>query len=212
MRIAVLGTGDVGQTLASGFIATGHSVRMGARSADNEKMLAWAARSGPEASVGTFADAAQYGDVIVLATLGEANASVIRMADPARFAGKVVIDTTNPLDFSSGAPVLATGHTNSGAEEVQRLVPGASVVKAFNSIGFPLMFKPQLPGGPPDMFICGNEAEAKRVVGGICEQFGWGVVDVGPLESARYLEALAMIWIMRGTVSGSWNHAFKLLR
>lgn len=212
MRIAVLGTGDVGQTLASGFIATGHAVRMGSRSADNEKMLAWAARSGPQASVGTFADAAQYGDVIVLATLGEANASVIRMADPARFAGKVVIDTTNPLDFSSGAPVLATGHTNSGAEEVQRMVPGASVVKAFNSIGFPLMFKPQLPGGPPDMFICGNEPEAKRVVGGICEQFGWGVVDVGPLESARYLEALAMIWIMRGTVSGNWSHAFKLLR
>lgn len=215
MKIGILGTGDVGRTLGRAFAALGHEVRMGARDAKNERALAWAQEAGPRASAGTFADAADFGDLVVLATHGVANESALTMAGPERFRGKVVIDTTNPLDFSMGVPPrLAVSGEDSGGERVQRLLPGARVVKAFNSVGNAHMFRPDFPGGPPDMFICGGDAEAKATVRGILEDFGWGVVDAGGIESSRYLEGLCLLWVLHAfsTAPPTWNHAFKLLR
>jgi predicted dinucleotide-binding enzyme len=214
MRIGVLGTGDVGRALGKAFLTLGHEVEMGSRSAANEKALAWAKGLGSKASVGTFADAAAFGDIVVLATLGVANESVLRSAGLEKFRGKVVIDTTNPLDFSGGMPPkLAVAGNDSAGERVQRLLPDAHVVKAFNIVGNPFMFRPEFPGGPPDMFIAGNDDAAKKQVTSILKDFGWGgVYDLGGIESSRYLEAMCMVWVLSAVRDGNWNQAFKLLR
>ncbi len=213
MKIGVLGTGEVGKTLGGAFVALGHEVKMGSRDARNEKAIAWAKELGPKASVGTFADAASFGEIIVLATQGVANDAALRSVGADRFRGKVVIDATNPLDNSKGfPPTLAVAGTDSGGEQVQRLLPGAEVVKAFNTVGSAHMFRPTFPGGPPDMFICGNSDGAKKKVAGILEQFGWGVIDLGGIQASRYLEPMCMAWVLYGARTNTWNHAFKLLR
>jgi len=213
MRVGILGTGDVGKALGNGFVTLGHDVKMGSREAKNEKALAWARELGGKASVGTFADAASFGDIVVLATLGVANQSALKMAGPETLRGKIVIDTTNPLDFSAGMPPkLAVSGNDSGGERVQRLLPGAHVVKAFNTVGNAFMFRPSFPGGPPDMFFCGNNDDAKQKVVAILRDFGWGIVDVGGIESSRYLEAMCMVWVLSGIYTNSWTHAFKLLK
>lgn len=212
MRVAVLGTGDVGKALGNAFLALGHEVRLGAREANNSKAQAWAARAEGHASVGTFAEAAAFGEIVVLATLGTAVNEVLQPPVVQACVHKLVIDTTNPLDFSQGEPRLAVGHTDSGGEQVQRLLPSSQVVKAFNTVGNALMFRPALPGGPPDMFICGNEASAKERVTALLVDFGWRTIDLGGIESSRYLEAMCMVWVKFGLLSKSWTHAFKLLR
>jgi 8-hydroxy-5-deazaflavin:NADPH oxidoreductase len=213
MHVGILGTGDVGRALGKAFVTLGHDVRMGSRDPKNEKALAWAKEMGGKASTGTFADAATFGEVVVLATLGVANESAIELAGRERFRGKVVIDTTNPLDFSGGMPPkLAVAGNDSAGERVQRLLPDAHVVKAFNTVGNPFMFRPEFPGGPPDMFIAGNDEDAKKKVGTILKDFGWGVVDVGGIESSRYLEAMCMVWVLSAMRTNNWNQAFKLLQ
>ncbi|MFN2386981.1 MAG: NADPH-dependent F420 reductase [Thermoanaerobaculia bacterium] len=213
MKIGVLGTGDVGRAIGNGFLDLGHEVLMGAREPNNEKAAAWAAAAGKNARTGTFADAARFGEVLVLATLGLANESAIRMAGPESFQGKVLIDTTNPLDFSAGFPPrLAISGNDSGGEQVQRLLPEARVVKAFNTVGNAHMYRPEFPCGPPDMFFCGNDEGAKGTVRQILEWFGWHPDDVGGIESSRYLEAMCMVWVLHGARANDWNHAFKLLR
>ncbi len=212
MRIGVLGTGDVGRALGKAFVALGHTVKMGSRSGNNEKAAAWVKEMGAAASSGTFADAASYGQIVVLATLGVANESALRGAGLEKLSGKVVIDTTNPLDFSGGALKLAVNGTDSAGERVQRLLPDAQVVKAFNTVGSAHMFRPDFPGGPPDMFLCGNHDEAKKTVAGLLAEFGWGVVDIGGIEGSRYLEAMCVVWVLYGMRTNTWNHAFKLLR
>lgn len=215
MNIGILGTGDVGKALGTAFATLGHDVKMGSRSATNEKALAWAADTGANASAGTFADAAAHGDIVVLATLGVANESVLNMAGPDTFAGKVVIDATNPLDFSNGVPpTLAVSGNDSGGEQVQRQLPKARVVKAFNIVGNAHMFRPDFPGGPPDMFICGDDADAKAQVGDILQDFGWQVVDIGGIDGSRYLEAMCIVWVRYAlsTDPPTWDHAFKMLR
>lgn len=210
IRVGVLGSGAVGRALARGFAGLGHDVKIGSR--DPGKLREFVeAEGGTRISGGTFAEAARFGDVIVLATLGTGTESAIHLAGIDAFAGKVVIDTTNPLDFSTGMPRLSIGHTDSLGEVVQRLLPDARVVKAFNTVGNALMVNPQLPGGPPDMFIAGNDADAKKIVAQICEHFGWGVIDLGSVESSRYLEPMCLVWVMHGILSKSWKHAFKLL-
>jgi predicted dinucleotide-binding enzyme len=212
MKVGILGSGDVGRALGRGFVTLGHDVKMGAREPGNAKAKEWVSATGPKASAGTFADAAAFGDLLVLATLGSANESVIRAADVKNFSNKVVIDATNPLDHSSGTLRLYVGHTDSLGEQVQRWIPEAHVVKAFNTVGNALMFQPQFPEGRPDMFIAGNQDAAKRAVGGILKDFGWGVADLGGIEASRQLEEMCMVWCLYGFKSGGWNHAFKLLR
>ncbi len=211
-RIGILGTGDVGQSLGKGFCDQGHEVRMGTRDPAGDKVRAWVAANGPRASAGTFAEAAEFAEVAVVATLWSGTESALRLAGPERLAGKVVIDATNPLAFVPNAPPgLAVGHTDSAGEQVQRWLPAARVVKAFNTVGAPHMVHPRFPGGPPDMFICGDDDDAKRVVTELCVAFGWQVIDVGGIAGARLLEPLCLVWLQYGIRSGSWNHAFKML-
>lgn len=213
MKIGVLGTGEVGKRIASGLIGIGHEVKMGSRDANNAAAKAWAASAHAHASVGTFADAAQFGELIVLAVRGVENLHVIDLAGPERFEGKVVIDATNPLVFSENAPPsLAVGHTDSAGEQVQRKLPKTRVVKAFNTVGNPHFVKPAFPGGPPDMFICGNDDAAKRIVTDILRAFGWSVIDVGGIERSRELESLCILWVASGIAIGTFDIAFKLLR
>ncbi len=212
MKIGILGTGDVGRALGTGFVRLGHEVKMGSRDPNNEKVKAWVVKAGSRASAGTFADAARFADVAVVATLGTGTESALRLAGPDNFAGKVVIDATNPLDFSSGAPKISVGHSDSRGEQVQRWLSNARVVKAFNIVGHAHMVQPKFPGGPPDMFICGNDAEAKRTVTELLTAFGWNTIDIGGIEGSRLLEPLCLLWVAYGVRSKSWDHAFKLLR
>ena len=212
MRIGILGTGDVGRALGSGFAATGHQVKVGSRDANNPRLKEWAGKAGAHTSGGTFADAAAFGELVVLATRWSGTENALRLAGTESLAGKVLVDATNPLDFSTRPPTLAVGRTDSGGEQVQRWAPGARVVKAFNTVGNALMFRPSFAGGPPDMFTCGNDEAAKRVVGTILNEFGWEAIDLGGIEQSRYLEPLAMVWIVHGFRTNSWNHAFKLLK
>jgi len=209
VKVGILGSGDVGKSFAKAFGALGHDVVIGSRSP--EKLSDFVGGEGDRVTSGTFEDAARSGDLIVLATHGMATEEAISMAGKQNFDHKVVIDATNPLDFSGGAPRLAIGHTDSLGEQIQRFIPNARVVKAFNTVGNPLFFKPDLPGGPPDMFIGGNDADAKKLVSQVCEAFGWGVVDLGGIEASRYLEPMCMAWVVHGVISGTWLHAFKLL-
>jgi predicted dinucleotide-binding enzyme len=212
MRIGILGSGDVGRALGRGFIACGHEVKLGSRDAGNQKVKDWVARSGAHASGGTFEEVAKFGQILVLSTLWTGTENALRLAGPANFAGKVVIDTTNPLDFTTRPPRLAVNGADSGGEQVQRWLTTARVVKAFNIVGNAHMFRPEFPGGPPDMFICGNDAAAKQAVSRVLNEFGWEVIDLGGIDASRYLEPLAMVWITHGFRTNSWNHAFKLLK
>ena len=207
-RVGVLGSGDVGRVLASGFAGLGHEVTIGSR--DPEKLRDFAGTSA-RIRAGTFADAARFGDIILLATLGVGSEEAIRLAGTEHFDGKVVIDATNPLDFSSGTPRLSVGHTDSLGEAVQRLIPRANVVKAFNTVGNANMINPQFAQGPPDMFICGNDEDAKKIVEQICTHFGWGVIDLGGIEASRYLEPMCLVWVLHGIRTKRWTHAFKML-
>lgn len=211
VRVGVLGSGDVGRVLAAGFASLGHDVTIGSR--DPEKLREFAEKEDSRITAGTFEQAARFGDILVLATLGVATADAIQLAGLANFANKVVVDTTNPLDFTNGAPpTLSVGGKDSLGEQIQRLIPTAKVVKAFNTVGHNHMIHPHFEGGPPDMFLCGNDEGAKKIVSQICEAFGWGVVDIGGIEGARYLEPMCMTWVLYGVKHGTWGHAFKLLR
>jgi 8-hydroxy-5-deazaflavin:NADPH oxidoreductase len=209
MNIGVLGTGDVGKALGNAFLATGHSVRMGSREAGSEKAAAWAA----QASAGTFAEAAAFAELAVLATLWSGTENALQLAGPDALAGKIVVDATNPLIYSPGhAPQLALGHSDSGGEQVQRWLPKARVVKAFNTVGYAHFYQPDFPGGPPDMFICGNDDAAKRTVTEILLSFGWPSIDTGGIEGARLQEPLCVLWVGYAMRYQSTGHAFKLLR
>jgi 8-hydroxy-5-deazaflavin:NADPH oxidoreductase len=212
MKIGILGTGEVGQALGRGFISRGHDVKMGSRDANNEKAKVWANKAGAKASVGTFTDAAKFGDVLAICTAWSGTKQALELAGPKNFEGKVVLDVTNPLTLASGKPELAVGHTNSGGEEIQRWLPGAKVVKVFNIVGNAHMCDPEFPGGPPDMFIAGNDADAKKIVSDICKSFGWPTIDIGGIEGARLLEPMCILWVRYAVANKSSNHAFKLLR
>jgi len=213
MKVGVLGTGDVGRVLGSAMIQLGHEVKMGSREASNAKSTEWKEKNGERASTGTFGDAAKFSDLLFLCTLWAGTENALQMAGPENFSGKVVIDATNPLIFEQDQPLrLALGHTNSGGEQIQRWIPKAKVVKAFNIVGNAHMFHPDFPGGPPTMFICGNDSNAKKQVTDLLTQFGWETIDIGGIEGARLLEPLCILWVNHGIRTGSWNHAFKLLR
>ena len=213
MKIGILGTGVVGKALGKGFLAAGHEVMMGSREAGSAKAAAFVKDSGPRASAGTFSDAAQFAEVVVLATLWAGTENALLLAGRKNLAGKIVIDATNPLVFALGRPTaLAVGHTDSGGETVQRWLPQSRVVKAFNSVGNAHFFQPEFPVGPPDMFICGNDEDAKQTVTEVLTAFGWGTIDIGGIQGARLLEPLCLLWVGYGAHSGTWNHAFKLLR
>jgi len=211
MKIGIIGSGTFGQVLGAGFSSRHHEVQIGTRDPANERVQSWASMA--RASLGTFAQTAAFGEVLVLATLWSGTENAIHLADPENFKGKIVLDVTNPLSFTPNeAPSLALGHRDSGGEQVQRWLPDARVVKVFNMVGSPHVIQPDFPGGPPDMFICGNDEEAKKKAAQFCADFGWPAIDMGGIESSRLLEPLGILWLLYGIRTGSWNHAFKLLR
>jgi predicted dinucleotide-binding enzyme len=213
MRVGVLGSGQVGQTLARAFADRGHDVMLGSRDPRKPEVAAWLAEEGEGIAGGTFAETASHGDLVVLAVLGAAVEEAIGQAGPGSLAGKVVIDATNPLDFSAGfPPSLIWGHTDSGGERAQRAAPDAKVVKAFNIIGNAYFADPRFGAEQPTMMIAGNDADAKTTVGRVVEDFGWPpAVDVGGIDASRELEALCILWVRVGGLRGTFEHGFKLL-
>lgn len=216
MNIGILGSGDVGRRLGDGLIALKHKVKIGTREPGKRDLQQWINNHGQEkAAVGTFAEAASFGDdLIFLATLWDGAPNAIKTANVKNFTGKIVIDVTNPLDFSKGMPPkLVVGHTDSAGEIVQRLLPESKIVKALNTVGNIQMINPDFQGGPPTMFVCGNDKDAKKTVAdSILTPFGWETIDIGGIEGSRLLEPLAMLWIIYYFKTNTGNHAFKLLR
>lgn len=213
MKVGILGSGDVGQALGRGFAKRGHEVKIGSREPNSDKLKAWAKGAGGKASTGMFSEAAKHGEIIVLATLGAATEEAIDLAGPENFFNKLVIDATNPLDFSRGMPPgLTVGLTDSLGERVQRKLTKAKMVKCFNTVSNAQMVDPKLPGGPPDMIICGNDAEAKKRTVQILKEFGWpGAIDIGGIEGARWTEALVPLWVRVGMTLNTFRHCFKVL-
>jgi 8-hydroxy-5-deazaflavin:NADPH oxidoreductase len=212
MKIGMLGSGDVAQALASGFLKHGHAVTMGTR--DIAKLSDWA-KSNSGARVGSFADAARFGEVLVLAVKGSAAADVLRLAGADALAGKPIIDATNPI--ADAAPVngvlkFFTDLNESLMERLQREFPTAKLVKGFNSVGNARMVDPAFKAGKPTMFICGNDEGAKRTVSGLISELGWDTADMGKAESARAIEPLCMLWCIPGFLRNEWTHAFALLK
>jgi len=206
-RVGVIGSGQVGRALAAGFAARGHEVTIGTREPEeNDELQAWAAQHDGVA-IGTFTAAAEAGEIVVLATRGTAVEEAIATAGPQHFAGKVVIDTTNPLDPGGDRTALAVdGPADSGGERVQRALPDARVVKCFNTVNNALMVDPGFDPRRP-MFIAGNDADAKRTVTEVLDDFGWDALDVGGIEQSRQLESLCLLWVAVGRATGVWNHA-----
>jgi 8-hydroxy-5-deazaflavin:NADPH oxidoreductase len=213
MRVGVLGSGDVGRTLGRGFVTKGHEVMIGSRSPKSEALETWRAEVGAKGSTGTFREAARFGELIVLSVQGRAAAAAIDLAGTDAFSGKVVLDTTNALDFSKGMPPgLFVGLTDSLGEQIQRKLPKARIVKCFNIVPNVLMVDPKVPGGPPDMIICGNDGAAKARAAEVLKSFGWPApIDLGGIENARWLETLVPLWVRVASTLNAWNSAFKVV-
>jgi 8-hydroxy-5-deazaflavin:NADPH oxidoreductase len=212
MKVGVLGSGTVGQTLAAGFLKHGHEVMVGTR--EPSKLADWN-RANPKARVGSSSDAAVFAEVLVLAVKGGAAAEVLRSAGKVNIQDKPVIDTCNPIADAPpihGVLQFSTGPNQSLMEQLQKEFPDAHLVKAFNSVGAAGMVNPHYAGTRPTMFICGNDEGAKKTVTAILDQFGWETADMGLVEAARAIEPLCMLWCILGFNHNEWSHAFKLLR
>jgi len=212
-RVGVLGSGEVGRRLAVGFRSCGHDVMIGSRDPGKPELREWLSGDGADVNVGTFEQTAVHGELLVLAVLGNAAEEAIAETGPANFSGKIVIDAMNPLDFSAGFPprLSITGEASLG-ERVQRALPDAKVVKAFNTIGNPYFVDPSFSEGQPTMLIAGEDEGAKRTVADVLNDFGWSdVVDVGGIDSSRELEAICIAWVKIGGARGAWDHGFKVL-
>jgi 8-hydroxy-5-deazaflavin:NADPH oxidoreductase len=212
-RVGVLGSGEVGRRLAAGFASRGHGVMIGTRDADKPELQEWLAGEGAGVKPGTFEQTAAHGELLALAVLGNAAQEAIVQAGLENFTGKVVIDAMNPLDFSAGfPPKLSICGEDSLGERVQRALPDAKVVKAFNTIGNAYFVDPSFSEGKPTMLIAGNDQDAKRTVADVLADFGWpDPVDIGGIESSRELEAICIAWVKIGGARGAWDHGFKLL-
>jgi len=211
-KIAVLGSGTVGEVLANGLLKYGYEVMRGTR--ESSKLADWHAKAGSYASVGSFEEAARFGDVVVLAVKGSVSEELVKSLASA-LDGKTVIDATNPIADAApehGVLKFFTGPNDSLMERLQSAAPGAYFVKAFSCVGNPFMVNPDFGGQTPTMFICGNSAAAKQQVSTILRQFGWDIEDMGAVTAARAIEPLCMLWCIPGMTRGSWTHAFKLLR
>jgi predicted dinucleotide-binding enzyme len=186
---------------------------IGSRDPGKPELREWQSGDGAGIELGTFAEVAEHGELLVLAVRGDAGEPAIADAGPTKFSGKVVIDAMNPLDFSGGfPPKLAISGEDSLGERVQRALPDAKVVKAFNIIGNPYFIDPSFSEGQPTMLIAGDDEDAKRTVGDVLGDFGWpGAVDIGGIEGSRELEAICIVWVKIGGMRGSWDHGFKLL-
>jgi predicted dinucleotide-binding enzyme len=209
MKVGILGSGDVGKTLAAGFLKHGHAVTIGTRTPD--KLAEWGQKN-PRGQIGGFDDAGKFAELIVLAVKGTVARDALFAAGAGNLNGKIVIDATNPIADAppvNGVLKFFTDLNESQMEVLQREFADARFVKAFNSVGAACMVNPQF-SGTPTMFICGNDDAAKKAVAGILAQFGWETADMGKVEAARAIEPLCMLWCIPGFLRNDWFHAFKM--
>jgi predicted dinucleotide-binding enzyme len=211
-KVAVIGTGVVGQVLSDGFLKHGYEVIRASR--DLSKLEDWKKAAGAKGSVLSVADAAQAADIVVLAVKGSGAEETVA-ACGAGLAGKTVLDATNPIANApptNGVLSFFTTLDDSLMERLQKKAPAAHFVKAFSSVGNMFMVNPNFGGIRPTMFICGDDKDAKAETRTILDQFGWETEDLGAVEAARAIEPLCILWCIPGLTGGGWNHAFKLLR
>lgn len=215
-KIAVFGTGVVGNTIGSKLIQLGYEVKMGSRTADNDKAKEWVNFNGAKASQGTFANAAKFGKLIFNCTKGENALEVMQMAGAENLVGKVLIDISNPLDFSKGMPptlIPALTNTNSLGEEVQKLLPQTHVVKTLNIVNCEVMIDAEKCGGDATMFVAGNNSEAKREVEKILQQFGWkDIIDLGDIKHSRSTEMMLPVWLSVYMATHNGYFGFKVVK
>jgi predicted dinucleotide-binding enzyme len=217
MKIAVLGTGMVGTAIATKLVTIGHHIMMGSRTANNDAGQEWLRSVGGKAQCGTFADAAAFGDIVFNCTNG-ANALVaLRHAGAANLRGKILIEVANPLDMSKGMPPsLTVCNTDSLGEQVQREFPNTRVVKALNTMNCEVMVQPSLVSGDHNLFLCGNDAEAKReIIDRLCEWFGWkkaNIIDLGDISAARGMEMFLPLWLRLWSALGTGHFNIRVVR
>lgn len=216
MKIAVLGTGTVGNTIGNRLIGLGHEVRMGSRSATNEKALAWVQSNGKNASAGTFEDAASFAELIFNCSKGTESVNILKSAGDKNLENKIIVDLANPLDFSKGMPpTLSVCNTSSLGEEIQAAFPKARVVKALNTMWNGLMVNPGLIGnGDHQVFICGNDTSAKAQVKELLNSFGWKeqcIMDLGDITGSRGIEMLLPLWLRIYTTTNNGVFNFKIV-
>ena len=214
MKVGIIGSAAVGQRLAKAFNSEGHKVMLGTRNTSKEEVVKFK-NENQSIAVGTFAEAALFGEILVLATAGAVVEEAIKLAGVDNFNNKVVIDTTNPIAPAppvNGVLKYFTSLDDSLMERTQKLLPYTKLVKAFSSVGNLLMYKPKLQGGTPTMFICGNDETAKKVVTDILTAFGWETEDLGKVEAARAIEPICILWCIPGFLKNDWMHAYKVLK
>ncbi|MCI0707313.1 MAG: NAD(P)-binding domain-containing protein [Ignavibacteriae bacterium] len=215
MNIGVLGTGIVGNTIGTKLVQLGHTVKMGSRTANNEKAGAWVTSVGSHASQGTFADAASFGEIIFNCTSGAGSLEALKAAGAQNLKGKIIVDISNPLDFSKGMPpTLFVNNTDSLGERIQRAFPDSKVVKTLNTTNCNIMVNPSLLKGEHDMFLCGNDGGAKQQVADILKNwFGWkSVIDLGDITAARGMEMVIMLWLRLWGSLQTTNFNYKIVR
>jgi hypothetical protein len=214
MKLGIIGSGIVAQTLGKAFITEGYEVMLGSRDPKKEALQKWKTAN-PTAKTGSFSESAAFGELLVLATAGHAAVQALQAAGLKNLEGKVIIDVTNPIAQAppvNGVLKFSTSLDHSLMEDLQNLAPKAKFVKAFNSVGNAQMYKPAFKEGKPSMFICGNDAAAKKQVAEILDRFGWETEDMGAVEGARAIEPLCILWCIPGFLRNQWTHAFKLLK
>lgn len=212
MKIAIIGSGEVGQALAKGLVQAGHSVMIGTRDTAKSE-LKWTKKHKEKLKVGSFAEAADFGEMAILAVAWHAAENVLSIIRP-ELSGKIVIDVTNPLQFNDNEPPqLAVGHDMSAGEMVQQSLADSHVVKTLNTINFKNMVKPSFKDGTPTMFMCGNNDSAKLHVRELLTELGWSdIQDIGSIEKSRLLEPLCLLWIEYGVANDTWDHAVSILK
>lgn len=205
-KVGILGSGDVARSLGRGFANHGYLVKLGSRAPT--RLEPWTAEVGRGSSAGSLAEAAAFAPLVIVATRGSATEEAVALAGPTHFAGKLVLDATNPLDHAPGVPPgLLFGTTDSLGERLQRRLPDARVVKCFNTVAHAMMVDPPFRSGPARMWICGNDAGAKRATEEILRELGWaGALDLGGIEAARWLEAMVPLWVRTGLALNTWGH------
>ncbi|NUN11493.1 NAD(P)-binding domain-containing protein [Candidatus Micrarchaeota archaeon] len=210
MKIGIIGSGTVGKALAEGFLKNSHEVMIGTR--DASKLSEWLVKN--KAKTGSNAEAAKFGELIVLCVNWHGLNNALELSGKENFAGKIVIDVTNPLVFEKQgeAPKLALGYPESAGARIQKMLPDSKVVKCFNIVTAKYMCNPRLQEGTADMLVCGNDAESKETVSKIASEWGWPIHDLGGIENAYLMESIAMAWIVYGFNNNHWTHAFKILQ
>ena len=210
--MAMIGSGHVGQALASGLLRHGHEVVLGSRDPEQEKVRAWLQSAGDKGCASGHAEAVRWAEWVFVCVPGAAAEETIRGIGSEALAGKLVVDVTNVVKRIEGGMSLLWGLEDSNAQRIQRVAPEARVVKAFNTVGSRQMIDPRVVDGPPSMPLAGDDIDAKEAVSELLQDVGWEPADLGALTYAPLLEAMALVWMRYGSTHNSSEHAFRILR